>query len=77
MLVTGDTCPLHLAITLQRPTVSLFATAEPMWTGPYQDLHLHIVIDKGNVPTDGTIKSMHDITVNEVFHSTICRLKNY
>lgn len=77
VLVTGDTGLLHLAITLQCSTVSLFVTADPMWMGPYQDLHLHIVIDKGNVPTDGTIKSMHDITVNEVFHSTICRLKNY
>lgn len=77
VLVTGDTGPLHLAITLQCPTVSLFATADPMWTGPYQDLHLHIVIDKGDISADGTIKSMHNITVNEVFNSTISRLKNY
>ena len=37
VLVTGDTGPLHLAIALQVPTVSLFVTANPKWTGPYQD----------------------------------------
>lgn len=46
VLVTGDTGPLHLAIALQIPTVSLFVTADPKWTGPYQDLHLHTVINK-------------------------------
>ncbi|MGE9716721.1 glycosyltransferase family 9 protein, partial [Escherichia coli] len=69
VLVTGDTGPLHLAIALKCPTVSLFATADPKWTGPYQDLHLHIVIDKGATTADGTIKSMNDITVHEVFNS--------
>ncbi|MGM7605214.1 glycosyltransferase family 9 protein [Proteus mirabilis] len=76
VLVTGDTGPLHLAIALKCPTVSLFATADPKWTGPYQDLHLHIVIDKGATTADGTIKSMNDITVNEVFNSTISRFKS-
>ncbi len=46
VLVTGDTGPLHLAIALQVPTVSLFVTANPNWTGPYQDLDIHTIIHK-------------------------------
>ncbi|ROH80332.1 hypothetical protein EC393_05595 [Lonsdalea populi] len=44
VLVTGDTGPLHIAIALRVPTVSLFVTAEPHSTGPYQDPDLHDVI---------------------------------
>lgn len=44
VLVTGDTGPLHLAIALKTPTISLFATATPESTGPLQDLELHQVI---------------------------------
>lgn len=44
VLVTGDTGPLHLAIAQQVPTVSLFVTAEPFSTGPYQDPALHDVL---------------------------------
>lgn len=45
VLVTGDTGPLHLAVSLKTPTVSLFGGfANPKYTGPYQDPHLHTVI---------------------------------
>jgi len=44
VLVTGDTGPLHLAVALQTRTVSLFATANPAYTGPLQDPQLHQVI---------------------------------
>ncbi|MGF6560444.1 glycosyltransferase family 9 protein [Erwinia aphidicola] len=44
VLVTGDTGPLHLAIALQTPTVSLYADAEPKHTGPYQDLSRHSIL---------------------------------
>ncbi|MHA7849148.1 glycosyltransferase family 9 protein [Serratia sp. D1N4] len=44
MLVTGDTGPLHLAIALKTKTVSLFVTADPLQTGPYQDIERHQVI---------------------------------
>ncbi|XOY29917.1 glycosyltransferase family 9 protein [Proteus cibi] len=75
VLVTGDTGPLHLAIALQIPTVSLFVTADPKWTGPYQDNNLHKVIKKNEISLDGTIKTMNDITVDEVFDSTINYIK--
>jgi len=44
LLVTGDTGPLHLAIALKTPTVSLFVTANPLHTGPYQNAELHQVM---------------------------------
>lgn len=44
VLVTGDTGTMHLAIALRVKTVSLFVTANPEATGPYQDSHLHQVI---------------------------------
>lgn len=76
VLVTGDTGPLHLAITLQRPTVSLFATANPKWTGPYQDLHLHTIINKRPSPGEGIQASMDLITVDEVFNAVNKTLKD-
>ncbi|HHU0746733.1 TPA: glycosyltransferase family 9 protein [Serratia marcescens] len=49
VLVTGDTGPLHLAIALKTKTVSLFVTADPKQTGPYQNPELHQVM---HVPTE-------------------------
>lgn len=51
VLVTGDTGPLHLAIALKTKTVSLFVTADPLQTGPYQNIECHQVI---YVPTEST-----------------------
>lgn len=76
VLVTGDTGPLHLAITLQRPTVSLFATANPKWTGPYQDLHLHTIINKRPNPDERIQASMDLISVDEVFSAVNKTLKD-
>ncbi|THD43923.1 glycosyltransferase family 9 protein [Enterobacteriaceae bacterium ML5] len=45
ILLTGDTGPLHLAIALKVPTVSMFVTANPKYTGPYQDPEKHIIIN--------------------------------
>lgn len=44
VLITGDTGPLHLAVALKIPTISLFVTAEPSASGPYQDMELHRVL---------------------------------
>lgn len=44
VLVTGDTGPMHIAIAAGIRTVSLFAKANPLHTGPFQAPHLHRVI---------------------------------
>ncbi|MEN4558020.1 glycosyltransferase family 9 protein [Pantoea agglomerans] len=46
VLVTGDTGPLHIAVAAQTPTVSLFSTANPRYTGPCQDSDRHIIIHR-------------------------------
>lgn len=44
LLITGDTGPLHIAVTVKTPTLGLFVTANPYATGAFQDPHLHQTI---------------------------------
>lgn len=76
VLVTGDTGPLHLAIALKRPTVSLFVTADPRSTGPYQDLHLHTVIKKQPITSEDDSAIMDVITVDDVFDAVTKTLRD-
>jgi len=70
VLVTGDTGPLHIAVALQVPTVSLFVTANPEHTGPLQDPDLHTVIrvlpGEREVPSESVHQPMVVITAQEV-----------
>jgi heptosyltransferase-1 len=34
--VTNDSGPMHLAVALDRPVVSVFGPTDPVWAGPYQ-----------------------------------------
>lgn len=74
-LVTGDTGPLHLAIAQQVSTVSLFVTANPLYTGPYQDLQLHHVFYKPLRSLSPELAAspfpMAAISVDEVF-AAVC-----
>ena len=77
VLVTGDTGPLHLAIALKTPTLSLFVTANPNYTGPYQDPHLHTCIylpadDKRVTDNEEPLRA---ITVEEVYQELINTLE--
>ena len=33
--VTNDSGPMHLAVALERPVVSIFGPTDPVWAGPY------------------------------------------
>lgn len=46
LLITGDTGPMHLAVAIKVPTISLFSSADSNVTGPYQDLQIHRIIQK-------------------------------
>ncbi|WP_153132217.1 glycosyltransferase family 9 protein [Dechloromonas hortensis] len=46
LLVTGDTGPMHLAVTVETPVVALFAVSDPARSGPGYDLEQHVVIRK-------------------------------
>lgn len=73
LLVTGDTGPMHLAIALKVPTLSLFSAADHRVTGPYQDAGIHRVIQKEGGFVRSLPKKKRDdsamrlIAVDEVF----------
>ncbi|CAI0937829.1 MULTISPECIES: glycosyltransferase family 9 protein [Serratia] len=79
VLVTGDTGPLHLAIALKTPTVSLFVTANPQHTGPYQNSELHQVmyvpVDEQKLNAAQRQQPLSIITENEVFEKVTNALK--
>jgi ADP-heptose:LPS heptosyltransferase len=34
--ITNDSGPMHLAVALERPVVSIFGPTDPLWIGPYR-----------------------------------------
>ncbi|EMF8047653.1 glycosyltransferase family 9 protein [Serratia marcescens] len=80
VLVTGDTGPLHLAVALKTATVSLFVTANPRHTGPYQDSERHQVM---HVPVDSAALSAAErrqplsiIAAEQVWEKTLAALSS-
>lgn len=65
LLVTGDTGPMHIAIAGKIKTVSLFATASPDFSGPYQDNDRHCIIHQP--PKENRGHPMAGITPEIVF----------
>uniref|UniRef100_UPI0035C7029A glycosyltransferase family 9 protein n=1 Tax=Serratia quinivorans TaxID=137545 RepID=UPI0035C7029A len=78
VLVTGDTGPLHLAIALKTPTISLFVTANPQHTGPYQNRELHQVmnvsVDAQTLTTAQRRQPLSIITESQVFEKVTSAL---
>ncbi|MBI5236464.1 MAG: glycosyltransferase family 9 protein [Deltaproteobacteria bacterium] len=71
-LVTGDTGPMHIAITAGTPVVALYAVADYRRTGPLYDKGRHVVIQKPRTCDPCSSKKckyqrcMEAITVDEV-----------
>lgn len=71
-LVTGDTGPMHVAITAGTPVVGLYAVADPNRSGPLYDRERHIIIQKPRTCEPCVSKKckyqqcMEAITVDEV-----------
>ncbi len=80
VLVTNDTGTLHVAVALGVPTVSLFASTEPMASGPLQDLERHRIVKKPQTCHPCVTKRcttpfcMDQITVDEVLQLTLAQL---
>lgn len=69
VMLTGDTGPLHLAIALKVPTLSLFVTEEPSASGPYQDRDMHRVlygVRMALIPGSLSNEAMNTITSAQV-----------
>lgn len=66
VLVTGDTGPLHLAVALKIPTISLYSEAQPEYTGPYQDQELHHIL-KVSLDEKGHPRPLSSISADQVF----------
>lgn len=73
VLLTNDTGTMHLAIALEVPTLSLFSATLAELIGPYQDRHLHRVIQKDGLDIQKLPKKKRDnramklITVDNVW----------
>jgi heptosyltransferase I len=52
LVVSLDTGPLHIAVALDRPVVSLMANADPKRTGPYRK-YQDLIVDRFREPDDG------------------------
>ncbi len=81
LLLTGDTGPLHIAIALKTPTVSLFVTANPYNTGPLQNPELHDIIyacPKKSHQYHAHIMDiiLPEIVIEKIHHKVRCKFKN-
>jgi ADP-heptose:LPS heptosyltransferase len=75
LMVSGDTGPMHLAVTVGTPVVALFAVSFAHRSGPAYDLDRHVVIQKWRTCDPCLSKNcpyaepicMENISVDEVF----------
>ncbi|HYC52945.1 MAG TPA: glycosyltransferase family 9 protein [Gemmatimonadaceae bacterium] len=71
LVLTPDTAPLHIAVALGKPVISLMGASDPRRTGPYRASR-HLLIDAyrepGDPPEPLNIRraNMHRITVEQV-----------
>jgi heptosyltransferase I len=45
LVITLDTGPMHMAVAMNRPTISLFGFSNPKRVGPYRRFH-HLIVDE-------------------------------
>jgi ADP-heptose:LPS heptosyltransferase len=74
VLITGDTGPLHIAIASETPTVSLYVSANPRHTGPYQDLHIHQTIRIEPETNDDPHYPLRKISVDKVYDTMVKKI---
>jgi heptosyltransferase I len=84
MVVSPDTGPLHIAVALDVPTISLYGYSDPRRCGPYKKYH-ELLIDKyadpgeENAPINRRTRSnrMHLITSEEVIEKIELGIEKY
>jgi heptosyltransferase-2 len=82
IFITNDSGPMHLAVSLNTPTIALFGPESPMRYGPLGDKHLAIYKNHDcspcitfaqakKVKCRQNLKCIEDITVDEVLEGVI------
>jgi len=56
-VIAPDTGPLHMAVALDRPVISLIGYSDPRRTGPYRQFH-DLMIDAYHAPGEKSPVSM-------------------
>jgi heptosyltransferase-2 len=74
LLITNDTGPMHLAAAVGTPTVALFGSSSPVWTGPFgkghQVIYKHVECSPCFQKTCPIgYKCLTGISVDEVFRA--------
>jgi heptosyltransferase I len=57
LVVALDSAPLHIAVALRRPVISLMANADPRRTGPFRSYH-DLIVDAYHDPGESRPVSM-------------------
>jgi heptosyltransferase I len=83
LVLAPDTGPLHIAVALGRPVISLMGYTDPRRTGPYRDFH-DLIIDAFHEPGESgpvTMATKHDrmnrITVEHVAEKLVLWNERY
>jgi heptosyltransferase I len=83
LVISLDTGPLHMAVALQRPVISLLGFSNPLRTGPYRDYHELIVNAYGDswigahMATDRRTGRMETIRVADVLEKVAIWKERY
>lgn len=83
LVLAPDTGPLHMAVALDRPVISLIGYTNPKRTGPYKKFHdllIDAYADPGEsyVPTmENRLDRMPNITVEQVAEKIAIWARNY
>ncbi len=83
LVLSPDTGPLHIAVALEKPVVSLMGYTNPKRTGPYRRFH-DLIIDRYGAPGENYPPSMENrpgrmnlITVQDVMEKVDLARKKY
>lgn len=86
-VITSDTGPMHIAVSLDKSVVALFGPSSPAFTGPYgkpekitllqSDLECVPCFKNKTECPIGTMQCMYDITPEQVISATVDQLERF
>ncbi|NLW45719.1 MAG: glycosyltransferase family 9 protein [Firmicutes bacterium] len=76
VFLSGDSGPMHIAVSQQVPVVALFGPTRPARYGPYHSPHIVIEPDNNILANEDKKKLMEYITPGQVYQGIYSLLKN-